>query len=378
MGESGSRTTLERIALALMFLGLAGAAWIGRASVLVGLYVASLVTLAATLFAMTATRPRYRRIRVAFLASAALFVLFVAATAVQLGNLVADYPGWQPAVHASFLLGGILLSFGLLLAGAGIRVYGANLPRLKRVLFLSGSVALGALGLALAGILVGALDMTYFVATSASSSGVVLSVVSAAYACNVAFFIGFLRTSMPYRVAILGPGGTGKTHILGVLDGEDAERARLESRGAESSRRGHAHDRRRGNEFLGTTIPGQRYYLWGQLIEEVPLDGLIYVLDHRPMPKDLKGHVAKAQFLVDEILRNAARQPRLKKILVLYNKKDEWEHKVDVDEVAQPYQPQWRRLAGAGLTVIERASCSKGADNEVDVVGIVSNYLDQL
>lgn len=371
------RTTLERLAAVALLGGLGGAAWVGGASFLMGLYVASLMTLGAVLLALTARRPRYRRIRMAFLATLVLFGAFAAATAIEIGGLRVDYPGWMPGVHASFLLGGVLVSFALLLAAVGIRVYGADLPRLKQALFLSGFALLGLLGFALVAVFAGALDMSYFVARSASPPGLVLGVVSAAYVCNAVFFVGLAITSMPYRVAILGPGGTGKTHILEVLDGDDPERDRSESWDVETSKRGRARDRRRGNEFLGKTIPGQRYYLWGQLLEEVALDGLIYVLDHRPTPRDLKGHVAKTQFFVDELLRNAARQPRLKRILVLYNKRDEWEHKVGLDEVAQPFEAQWARLQGAGVAVLEKASRAKGSEDEVDVVGIVADYLNQ-
>ncbi len=342
-------------------------------------YVAFLASLVWALFLIARKHGAGRPEAKPFLVAIAAFVVAGLYFVPRGVSLIFDFwATWDGAPLYLTLVLGTFLCYAFLLVGLALRIWQVPRPGLKRaVLALAGILALP-VAVPLVFMTMGRVTiepLTYNL-PYAQADTLVLLVLWLSYLGNALLLFLLFNATRNLTVAIVGPPGVGKTQILMRLRG-DHERS-MESTQVSSDLtvipRGY-------NRYMlpirSRDVPGEDTDAWVSLLATTKVDGLVLVLA-APETEAQRGQWSRFldQF-IDGYRRYSARQGRLKHILVMVNKQDQWADGQEPMDVIWPFVARLDQLEIAGRKIHVQGSCAYSAGAEsVNVVSVINNYID--
>ena len=340
-------------------------------------YAAMLASLAAVLVLIArkhgAGRPESKPywVAVASLAAASAYFLWKGVPFVR-----ASVEAGQPTAMYLLLMLASLLAYALLLAGVGLRIWQVRDALWRRLTLAGAGVAGLGVVVPLGLMSTNRLPVAPLTTRIPFSDTVVLGLVWLAYLGNLLLIYFLYRSTRPIKVAIVGPPGVGKTQILMRLGG-------LGERSMESTQvatditvvpRGY-------NRYMlpirSRDVPGEDTDAWVSLLAQTQIDGLVLVL----APPDTEAQQGQWSRFLDEFLdgyrRYSPRQPKLKHILVMVNKQDQWADGQEPMDVIWPFVARLDQLEIRNRRVHVKGSCAYSPGGEsVNVITVINNYID--
>ncbi len=375
-----ARGKREAVAAVLSGVTLGGVAVLAQHLLGVAIYALFALALALATFAMATSRLGYQAERILLPIAISLFAVF---TVFYLQEAHRYYEGIDASRGFLWALLFTLASYGMLFSGLVMRVFHAGTPRAKRILLTGGFGAYVAIAYFLIRASTGADDISPLIANLPYSRPLVLTVGWAAYLSNFILFAILATTSLPIRIGVFGPSGAGKSQILGVLQGKEWPwRSRQKTTG-DPVRLGKIQHRGKNRyrcEVTSFDVGGEYFESWIRVVKNERMEGLVYVLDAPVDETEVNLRVRQIRRFADELNGTNKLQGRLRSILVLMNKRDQWEAKFGLEEVLGPYRDALQHFKDSGRAVIAMPSCaySELGPRYVDVLERIDEYINRI
>lgn len=282
----------------------------------------------------------------------------------------------QPAAMYVLLVVASFAAYALLLAGLGLRIWQVRRPLWRRLALAGAGVAGIAVVVPLIMLTTGALPIAPLTSRIPYSDTAVLGVIWASYLGNLLLIWVLYRSTRPITVAIVGPPGVGKTQILMRLrgSGERSMESTQVSQDVTVVPRGY-------NRYMlpirSRDVPGEDTDAWVSLLAQTQIDGLVLVL----APPETEAQQGQWSRFLDQFLdgyrRYSPRQGRLKHVLVMVNKQDQWADGEEPMDVIWPFVARLDQLEIGNRRVHVKGSCAYSPGGEsVNVVTVINNYID--
>jgi hypothetical protein len=294
-------------------------------------------------------------------------------------TLIGDFwATWDGAPYYLTLILGSFLCYALLLVGLGLRIWQVPRPALKRGVLAAAGLMTVPVAIPLVFMAMGRITLeplTYNLPYD-NAAVIVMLVLWLSFLGNAMLLFLLFNATRSITVAIVGPPGVGKTQILMRLRG-DHDRSMESTQVSEDVTvvpRGY-------NRYMlpikSRDVPGEDTDAWVSLIATTKVDGLVIVL----APPETEAQRGQWSRFIDQFLdgyrRYSPRQTRLKHILVMVNKQDQWADGQEPMDVIWPFVARLDQLEIAGRKLHVQGSCAYSAGAEsVNVVSVINNYID--